>query len=89
VAIVLDAWSRRVVGYAIGRSIDAGRALAALKATIERRRPRPGCIHHSDHGSQGGFNRSSQHFTTLSYFWKKSSNASAGIFHARVYQRLF
>ena len=60
VAIILDAWSRRVVGYAIGRSIDARLALAALKA-IERRRPRPGCIHHSDRGSQGGFNRSSQH----------------------------
>ena len=52
VAIILDAWSRRVVGYAIGRSIDARLALAALKVAIERRRPRPGCIHHSDRGSQ-------------------------------------
>lgn len=52
VAIILDAWSRRVVGYAIGRSIDARLALAALKVAIARRRPRPGCIHHSDRGSQ-------------------------------------
>ena len=52
VAIILDAWSRRVVGYAIGRSIDARLALAALKAAIARRRPQPGCIHHSDRGSQ-------------------------------------
>lgn len=52
VAIILDAWSRRVIGYAIGRSIDARLALAALKVAIERRRPRPGCIHHSDRGSQ-------------------------------------
>jgi putative transposase len=52
VAIILDAWSRRVVGYAIGRSIDARLALAALKVAIERRHPRPGCIHHSDRGSQ-------------------------------------
>jgi putative transposase len=52
VAIILDAWSRCVVGYAIGRSIDARLALAALKAAIERRRPRPGCIHHSDRESQ-------------------------------------
>ena len=52
VAIILDAWSRRVVGYAIGRSIDARLTLAAPKVAIARRRPRPGCIHHSDRGSQ-------------------------------------
>jgi putative transposase len=52
VAIILDAWPRRVVGYAIGRSIDARLAVAALKIAIERRRPRPGCVHHSDRGSQ-------------------------------------
>jgi putative transposase len=52
VAVVLDAWSRRVVGYGIGRSIDARLTMAALKAAIERRRPMPGCVHHSDRGSQ-------------------------------------
>jgi putative transposase len=52
VAIILDAWSRRVVGYAVGRSIDARLAVAALKVAIERRCPRPGCVHHSDRGSQ-------------------------------------
>jgi putative transposase len=51
-AAILDAWSRRVVGYAIGRRIDARLALAALKAAIASRHPRPGCIHHSDRGSQ-------------------------------------
>jgi len=61
VAVILDAWSRRVVGYAIGRSIDVRLTLAALKAAIERRHPPPGCVHHSDRGSQGGFKRSSQH----------------------------
>ena len=60
-AAILDAWSRRVVGYAIGRRIDARLALAALKAAIASRRPPAGCIHHSDRGSQGGFKRSSQH----------------------------
>src|SRR6476619_4884436 len=49
---ILDAWSRRVVGYAIGRRIDARLALAALRAAIERRQPPEGCIHHSDRGSQ-------------------------------------
>ena len=52
VAIILDAWSRRVVGYAIGRSIEARLAVAALKVAIARRHPPPGCIHHSDRGSQ-------------------------------------
>jgi putative transposase len=52
VAVILDAWSRRVVGYAIGRSIDARLALAALKAAIASRSPPAGCVHHSDRGSQ-------------------------------------
>jgi putative transposase len=51
-AAILDAWSRRVVGYAIGRSIDARLALAALKAAIRARQPPKGCVHHSDRGSQ-------------------------------------
>jgi putative transposase len=52
VGVILDAWSRRVVGYAISRSIDARLTVAALKSAIERRRPPPGCVHHSDRGSQ-------------------------------------
>jgi putative transposase len=51
-AAILDAWSRRVVGYAISRSIDARLAVAALKAAIWDRRPPTGCVHHSDRGSQ-------------------------------------
>src|SRR5580704_16392591 len=52
VAVILDAWSRRAVGYAISRSIDARLTLAALGAAVESRKPPPGCIHHSDRGSQ-------------------------------------
>ena len=48
VAVVLDAWSRRVVGYAISRSVDARLTLAALKAALRARRPSLGCVHHSD-----------------------------------------
>jgi len=51
-AAILDAWSRRVVGYAISRSIDARIAVAALKAAIRARQPPRGCVHHSDRGSQ-------------------------------------
>ena len=46
-AALLDAWSRRVVGYAISRSMDDRLPLAALKAAIRSRHPPPGCIHHS------------------------------------------
>ncbi|WP_347404093.1 DDE-type integrase/transposase/recombinase [Mesorhizobium sp. WSM4976] len=51
VTIILDAWSRLVVGYAIGRSIDARLTVAALKMAIAHRRPPPGCIHLSDRGA--------------------------------------
>ena len=51
-AAILDAWSRRVVGYAISRWIDARLTLAALEAAIASRNPPKGCIHHSDRGSQ-------------------------------------
>ncbi|WGF91030.1 IS3 family transposase [Marinivivus vitaminiproducens] len=52
VAVILDAWSRRAVGYAIGRSIDVRLTLAALRSAIESRKPLPGCVHHTDRGSQ-------------------------------------
>ena len=51
-AAILDAWSRRVVGYAISRSIDTRIAVAALKVAIRARQPPRSCIHHSDRGSQ-------------------------------------
>ena len=51
-ALIMDAWSRRIVGYAIGRRIDARLTLAALDAAVALRRPPAGCIHHSDRGSQ-------------------------------------
>jgi putative transposase len=51
-AVILDAWSRRVVGYAISRSIDARLTIAALKAAVRSRAPPAGCVHHSDRGSQ-------------------------------------
>ena len=57
VAIILDAWSRRVVGYALGRSIDARLTLAALRAAIERRRPAPGLTHHTDSQKIGASSR--------------------------------
>ena len=51
-AVILDAWSRRVIGCALSRQIDTRLALAALRAAIEIRQPPRGCIHHSDRGAQ-------------------------------------
>jgi len=51
-AAILDAWSRKVAGYAISRSMDARIAVAALKAAIRSRNAASGCIHHSNRGSQ-------------------------------------
>ena len=52
-AAFLDACSRKVVGYAISRSIDTQLALAALGAAVRSRRPVPGeCIVHTDRGCQ-------------------------------------
>jgi putative transposase len=52
-AAIIDACSRRIVGYAVSRYIDTELALAALDAAVESRRPEPGrCIHHSDRGCQ-------------------------------------
>lgn len=52
VAVILDAWSRRVIGYAFGPVLDARLPLAALDAALEARHPPAGCVHHSDRGSQ-------------------------------------
>jgi putative transposase len=50
-AVILDACSRKVIGYAISRHIDTQLTLAALNAAVANRRPAPDtCIHHSDRG---------------------------------------
>jgi putative transposase len=51
-AVILDAWSRKVVGYAVSHLLDARLPVAALEAALETRQPPPGLIHHSDRGVQ-------------------------------------
>lgn len=51
-AVILDAWSRKVVGYGLGRNIDTRLTTAALNAAIAARRPLPGCVFHTDRGAQ-------------------------------------
>jgi transposase InsO family protein len=51
-AVVLDAFSRRVLGWALDERLDAGLAIAALRQAIDLRQPAPGLVHHSDRGVQ-------------------------------------
>ena len=51
-AVVLDAFSRRAIGWALGRNLQTPLPLAALQRAIDSRQPRPGLVHHSDRGSQ-------------------------------------
>jgi transposase InsO family protein len=51
-AVVLDAWSRRVVGWAVDRDLTATLPKKALLRAIASRNPEPGLIHHSDRGVQ-------------------------------------
>lgn len=51
-AVVLDAFSRKVIGWELGRTLEAKLPLAALEAAIASRQPQPGLVHHSDRGTQ-------------------------------------
>lgn len=51
-ACVLDAWSRRCVGWYLSHTIDTSLTLAALNAALKERKPAAGLIHHSDRGVQ-------------------------------------
>jgi transposase InsO family protein/ketosteroid isomerase-like protein len=51
-ACILDAWSRRCVGWRVAPTIDTQLTLAALDQALATRRPAPGLIHHSDRGVQ-------------------------------------
>jgi putative transposase len=51
-AVILDAYSRRVVGWALDRTMEDELTLAALQMALEQRKPAPGLVHHSDRGSQ-------------------------------------
>ena len=59
-AVILDAFSRRVVGWAMADHLRTELVLAAVDMAVRRRRPAPGLVHHSDRGAQPGFKGSSQ-----------------------------
>ena len=51
-AVILDLFSRKVIGWALSHHIDTELTLAALGMALKGRRPPSGCIHHSDRGVQ-------------------------------------
>jgi putative transposase len=51
-AVVLDVYSRRIVGWAMADHLRTELVLAALEMALWNRRPAPGVLHHSDHGCQ-------------------------------------
>jgi putative transposase len=51
-SVVLDAYSRRVIGWALGRTLEAELAISALRMALVCRRPAAGLVHHSDRGVQ-------------------------------------
>jgi len=51
-AVILDAFSRKVVGWALDRTLANRLTITALEHAVVQRRPRPGLVHHSDRGLQ-------------------------------------
>ena len=51
-AVIVDAYSRRCIGWELGQSLEAELAVAALEMALARREVRPGLVHHSDRGVQ-------------------------------------
>jgi len=51
-AVILDAYSRRVIGWALDRTLEDELTLTALRMALARRVVEPGLVHHSDRGSQ-------------------------------------
>jgi transposase InsO family protein len=52
VAVILDAYSRRVIGWALDRTMEDELTLSALRMALSQRVVEPGLVHHSDRGSQ-------------------------------------
>ena len=64
-AVVLDLFSRQVVGWSMKSQMTSDLAIDALLMAVWRRKPKQEVMVHSDQGSQGGFNRSSQHWIVV------------------------
>ena len=68
-AMVLDVYSRKIVGWAMDTNMRTQLILDALHMAVTQRQP-SSVIHHSDRGSQGGFQRSLQHLDIGGVEWE-------------------
>lgn len=67
--VIIDLFSRRVVGWSMSERIDRKLASDALRMALAQRRPQPGLIHHSDRGSQ---------YASADYQWLLATNELVG-----------
>ena len=84
-AVILDLYSRLVVGWAISAVNDRHLAIKALEMALKRRCPGLGLLHHSDQGSTLGFKGPSQRVRvslSLSYFEVRLQAFSSRVFCA-------
>jgi transposase InsO family protein len=86
VAIVLDVYSRRVVGWTIGRNLDSSLTESALAKALQDRQPKPGLVHHSDRGWQYGCN---DYIATLNRFGIEISMSRSGNPYDNAYAERF
>ena len=75
VAVILDLWSRRVVGWSAGPTLQSGLVLAALQMALRHRQPPRGLLHHSDRGGQYA---SGEHRALLAAAGAQTSMSRAG-----------
>jgi putative transposase len=75
VAVILDLWSRRVVGWSTGPTLQSPLAVAALRMALRHRKPPRGLLHHSDRGVQYA---SAQYRTPLAAAGLQASMSRAG-----------
>ena len=78
-AVVMDLYSRRIIGWSMGRWISRHLVIDALNMAISQRLPEGALIHHSDRGSQGEFKRSSQHLNEEDMRWPYVDNRREGV----------
>ena len=80
ICAIKDMFSNRIVGYSIDSRMKSRLATQALASAVARRGDVAGCILHTDRGSQGGFNWSSQHLDDGGVEWFVDSKPRIGRF---------
>ena len=85
-AVILDVYSRKVIGHALSRKIDTKLTLDALRMAVNQRQPAQGCIHHSDQGIQYA---SADYVKELEFYCFKISMSRRGNPYDNAYAESF